>query len=99
MKLAAIIKELEKLDNQIGDGDFSTHLKKDRELNARLVGIASAAIKSIPLSACKINELTGILKPHISYLKNGTDTQIRSSTLIKIMLKLGYEAEITFTKL
>ena len=99
MKLEAIIKELEKLNNPITDGDLTANIKRYEDFNNRMTAMAKKAIRAIPLPAVKIHQMTGISQYHLCMLNNDRGTEIPPTTIINIMFKLGYDVEIKLTKI
>ncbi len=101
MKLSTIIKELQMLDNPMPTNDeLSACTNKFDKFKEELTGMASRAIKSIPLTQSKIGDLTGISQVSISLLKNPQKSRTVSlSIIIKVMMKLGYNVEIKFTRI
>lgn len=99
MKIEAIIKALENLNNPITEDDLTANVKRYEDFSNRMTAMAKKTIRAIPLSALKIHQMTGISQYHLSMLNNDYGAQIPPTTLINIMFKLGYEVEIKLTKI
>jgi len=101
MKLSAIIKELQKIDKpKPTKAELTAQTSNLKAFNEKLLEVVRSAIAATPGTKRDMAKLIGTASSNISLITKPIDGRKVSATLIiKIMLKLGYDVEIKFTRI